>query len=84
MQGRYTKLRILDEDQFDEVAWSKVWGACKETPRIFQIWAYKQVMDVAGVNKNLAKYKPRQSKKCPSCGVAAETCAHVLACREEG
>ena len=39
-------------------------------------------MNVAGVNKNLAKYKSRQSKMCPSCGRAVETCAHVLACRE--
>ena len=51
---------------------------------MFQIWASKQVMNTAGVNKNLAKYKPRQSKKCPSCDSAVETCAHVLTCTEEG
>ena len=80
----FAKLSTLDEGQFDEVAWEMVWGALKETPRMFQIWASKQVMDVAGVNKNLAKYKPRQIKRCPSCNRAVETCAHVLACREEG
>ena len=61
-----------------------VWGALKDVPRMFQIRASKQVMNIAGVNKNLAKYKSRQSKKCPSCDRAIETCAHVLTCTEEG
>ena len=52
--------------------------------RMFQIWASKQVMNVEGVNRNLAKYKLRQSKKCPICNREIETCAHVLACRKEG
>jgi hypothetical protein len=80
----FAKLCILDEGQIDEVEWGMVWGALKEAPRMFQNWASKQVMNVAGVNKNLPKYKPRQSKMCPICGRAVETCAHVLACREEG
>ena len=41
-------------------------------------------MNIAGVNKNLAKYKKRHSKKCPSCNRAVETCDHVLICPEEG
>ena len=41
-------------------------------------------MNIAGVNTNLAKYKLRQSKKCPSRNRAIETCAHVLTCTEEG
>ena len=80
----YAKLRILDESQFEEVEWRLVWGALKEAPRMFQIWASKQVMNIAGVNKNLAKYKSRHSKKCPSCNRAIETCDHVLTCPEEG
>ena len=47
----FAKLRILDEGQFEEVEWGMVWGALKEAPRMFQIWASKQVMNVAGVNK---------------------------------
>lgn len=31
-----------------------------------------------------ARYTPNHSKKCPSCGVAVETCAHVLICEESG
>ena len=78
------KLRILDESQFEEVEWRLVWGTLKEAPRMFQIWASKRVMNIAGVNQNLAKYKSCQSKKCPSCNSAIETCAHVLTCTEEG
>ena len=51
---------------------------------MFQIWASKQVMNIAGVNKNLAKYKSRHSKKCPSCNRAIETCDDILICPEEG
>ena len=62
----YAKLGIFDEDQFDEVAWGTVWEALKEAPRMFQIWASKQVTDMAGVNNNLAKHKPKQSKNVPA------------------
>ena len=41
----FAKLRVLDEGQFDEVDWRMVWGLLKETPRMFQIWASKQVMN---------------------------------------
>ena len=80
----FTKLRVLGEGQFEEGEWGMVWGALKEAPIMFQIWASKHVMNVAGVNKMLAKYKPRQSKKCPSCNREIEICAHVLTCTEEG
>ena len=72
----YAKLRSLDEDKFEELAWGMV--ALKEAPRMFQIWTSKQVTDIAGVNYNLVMYKHKQSKKCSSCGTAMETCAHVL------
>ena len=59
----YAKLPILDEEQFDEVVWGVVRGALKDAPQMFQISMGKQTSDecmyVAGVNKNLAKYKPR-------------------------
>ena len=31
----FAKLRILDEGQFNEVAWGMMWGALKEPPRMF-------------------------------------------------
>ena len=81
----YAKHRILDKSKFEEVEWRLVWSALKEAPRMFQVWASKQVMNIAGVNRNLAKYKKRHStKKCPSCNRAVETCDHVLICPKEG
>ena len=51
---------------------------------MFQIWACKLVCGVAGTNVMQAKYTPIHCKKCPSCGVVNETCAHVLMCEEAG
>ena len=53
-------------------------------PRLFQLWAAKQVTDLAGTNYKQSTYKDRHSPICPSCDVAIETCAHVLHCREAG
>jgi predicted RNA-binding Zn-ribbon protein involved in translation (DUF1610 family) len=49
---------------------------------MFQVFACKQTMEIAGCNDNLAYYNPGHDRKCPSCGVAIETCEHVLACKE--
>ena len=49
------KLRLMLAEQFHEVAWKQE-NAVLETPRMFQIWAYKQVTNIAGVNRNLAKH----------------------------
>jgi hypothetical protein len=80
----FFKYKILQPDQFDEVAWSVVHHALWEVPRMFQIWAAKQVMGLAGTNEMQSRYKEEHDRRCPSCGVAVETCGHVLHCREEG
>ena len=80
----FDKLRLMLPDQFQEVAWRQVHDAVLETPRMFQMWACKQVTNIAGVNRNLAKYMKDQSSKCPRCDVEEETCYHVLCCNEEG
>ena len=77
-------LGILSSQQFQEVAWKQVHDTLCEAPRMFQIFACKQVNDIAGVNVNLARYTPHQDKVCPSCCQEAETCHHVLLCEEEG
>ena len=52
---------------------------------MFQLWACKQVMDVAGTNYNLVKRnKEEHDPCCPSCGQEIETCSHVLYCNEAG
>jgi hypothetical protein len=41
-------------DAFDEVDWPQVhWMLSDEVPRLFQVWACKQVMNLAATNKNL-------------------------------
>lgn len=78
------KVKVLETEAFEEVEWSAVYKTLLEVPRMFQIWACKQVCGVAGTNEMQARYTPNHSKKCPSCGVAVETCGHVLACEEAG
>lgn len=51
---------------------------------MFQIFACKQTFGIAGCNDNQAYYTPGHDRKCPSCGVEVETCAHVLSCNEAG
>lgn len=77
-----SKVKWLDEEQFDEVYWPACYSALTGTKRIFQIFACKQTMGIAGCNKN-QYYTPGHDKKCPSCRVEIET-GHVLSCNEAG
>ena len=74
----------MSPHQFQEIAWRQVHNALSEVPRMFQVFACKQVTNIAGVYVNQAKYMKDQDKMCPSCGQEAETCQHVLCCEEEG
>ena len=78
------KVSVLQPDEFEEVDWLPIYKALNEVPRMFQLWAGKQVMGVAGTNAMQARYMPGHSSKCPSCGVHRETCDHVLRCEEAG
>jgi hypothetical protein len=78
------KVKVLDQEQFDEVEWRGVHCALNDVPRMFQIWACKQVLGIAGTNEMQARYIPNHDKRCPSCGVCVETCGHVLTCAEIG
>ena len=48
-------LDLMNPQQFKEVAWKQVHDALCEAPRMFQVWACKQVTDIAGVYVNQAK-----------------------------
>ncbi len=56
------------------------WGTI---PRLFQLWACKQVHSIAGTNQCLHKQGDSRDPRCPSCLEEVETCAHVLMCNEE-
>ena len=67
--------KILFAHQFDSVDWEMVHKALWEAPRMFAIWACKQVMSIAAANDN--KPWDRSYRCCPSCAVEKETCAHI-------
>ena len=76
--------KILLPGQFKELYWEMVYSALHELPRMFQIWACKQVMGVAGTNLYQSKYRPNHNPKCPSCTRCVDSFVHVLECQEEG
>jgi len=80
----HNKVRVLSPDEFDEVYWPAVYQANCKAPRLFQIWACKQVLSIAGTNSMLARYTPDRDKYCPSCRRCTETCGHILGCEEAG
>jgi hypothetical protein len=50
---------------------------------MFQIWACKQVMDIAPANGN-RPWERGLCPLCPSCAQVDETCSHVLFCNHAG
>ncbi len=45
----------------------------KEVPGLFQVWAYKQVMNISAINKNLRwHHQDGRSDKCPCCTIHVE------------
>ena len=79
----YRNLIILLPYQLKEVDWEMVPLALHELPWVFQIWACKQVMGLAGTNFYQYKYQPNHNPMCPSYTRSEESCSHVLHCPEE-
>jgi hypothetical protein len=50
---------------------------------VFQIWAAKQVNNIAGTMMFLS-HQDGRSKLCQSCQMCEETCQHIPRCPEEG
>jgi hypothetical protein len=73
-------------DAFDKVDWPQVHRTLNEdVPQLFQVWAGKQVMNLATTNKNLRwRHRDGRSNKCPCCAIHVETAEHVILCPEEG
>ena len=76
--------KVLTTRQFDLVAWEYVYAALHEVPRLFQLWACKQVLGVAGTNGLHSRWTDGLSPRCPSCKCCMETCSHVVLCNEIG
>ena len=63
------KVKVIDQEQFDKVEWRGVHQALCEVPRMFQVWASKQVLGITGNNHMQARYTSNHDKWSPSCGV---------------
>ena len=77
-------MKILTALQFNEVAWQHVYQTLEEVPRMFQIWACKQVLGIARTNHLISKWDLSVDPRCPSCLQHPETADHVLTCNEVG
>jgi hypothetical protein len=76
--------KILTEPQFDAVSWEAVSAGLHSVPIMFQIWATKQVWDIAGTNYLRSKWDTSVDKYCPSCRQTKETAGHIISCSEIG
>jgi hypothetical protein len=75
---------ILSMQAFREVAWCHVYDTLHGIPRLFQLWACKQVMGIAGTNASKGHHPEGHDPLCPSCGSVHKTCAHLLHCDKVG
>jgi hypothetical protein len=78
----FSGLKILTYQQFEEVAWEEVHTTLHELPKMFQMFAAKQVFGVSAVLANLSKQKKfaHLGVHCPSCSTDRETASHLLSC----
>jgi len=77
---------LLSAEQFEEVDWKITHHTLHAVPKMFQLFACKQVFGISAVLGNLAKQKAyaHLGNKCPCCTMCKETTAHLLLCQEEG
>jgi hypothetical protein len=67
--------------QFDAIDWRSVHNTLHKLPWLFQLWASKQVLGIAGTMKFLL-YQDGRSPLCPSCLESNKTCKHIASCPE--
>jgi hypothetical protein len=77
---KFCDLKIFVGVKFDLVDWEMVYKTLLEAAKLFQLWVCKQVMGIAGKRE----WDRSEMRKCPSCTIARNTCAHVLFCDHEG
>jgi hypothetical protein len=84
-RSTYHPLNIFDSDKFDLIDWELVHSLLRGVPKLFQLWACKQVANIAATNANVYRWdKSVGSPLCPSCMQVPEKCGHVLQCCHDG
>jgi hypothetical protein len=85
VRSTYHSLDILHSNQFDLVDWEMVHSLLCSVPKLFQLWACKQVTNFAVTNAKVYWWEKSVGMTlCPSCMQVPETCAHVLHCCHDG
>ena len=80
----FNDYKVLFVHQFEQVDWPHVHRTLSEkVPKLFQLWACKQVMRIAPTNKYMS-YRNNRCTKCPCCTVELETTEHIFHCHEAG
>jgi hypothetical protein len=82
----FQQQKVLNPSQFDLVAWPHVYKALRDVPKMFEIFACKQVFDISANNYFLEKRNEAitDTPLCICCEQAPERARHVLRCPEEG
>ncbi len=75
-------LPLLSAEAFEAIDWPNVYYVLHHVPRLFQLFACKQVTGVAGTNAFVHRYDKSRNPMCPSCHSCRETTAHILFCHE--
>jgi hypothetical protein len=77
---RFCQLDIMCSQKFKLVDWEMVYSQSNSVPKLFQLWACKQAMGIAGT----MEWDKTVIQKCPSCMKEQDTCAHILHCCHTG
>ena len=80
----FNDYKVLFAHQFEKVEWPHVHRTLSEqVPKLFELWACKQVIWIAPTNKYMS-YRDNRCTKFPCCKVEVETTEHILHCHEAG
>jgi hypothetical protein len=79
----YCNRKILSPDQFHSVDWTSIHCTLHKLPKLFQVWAAKHVLGIAGTIHFLS-HQDNQSPICPSCQACKELCRHISRCPDIG
>ncbi len=79
----FVQKKILSGKGFDKVGWDSVHASLHSVSRLFQVWASKHVLGMAGTMKFLS-HQDNREPFCPSCLTCKETCSHIALCLEVG
>ena len=81
-KATFYERKIMFGRVFDSVDWECVHEALWDVPRMFAIWASKQVTGTFAANDN--KPWDKSNIYCPSCATVPESCEHILRCNNAG